>query len=309
MMELGDTKDFNTPDSDLNESQLLGRQQCRTETHRRAALRLARVTAAQSEVVSKVGRGSVEGSSYNFTTGKPVKTEVIVARGVVSNPMLAAFEIIPMASASSPLFVFTDETVNGLYGDSFVQGFEEMGYVIHKIVLPDGEEAKTLEVYAKLADHVLSIGIDKSSVLISLGGGAVANVCGFIASTLHRGIGLIHFPTTLLAQCDASISHKQAVNAPHGKNLVGSYYAPIRIIVDTDVLQTLEDWLLPDGMGEIVKHALCQDVDLLHYLEEYEGPLEDPVFLDYVVRRTIELKCEVRGGRGRVLYTCSSDCV
>uniref|UniRef100_A0A7S2B695 3-dehydroquinate synthase C-terminal domain-containing protein n=1 Tax=Florenciella parvula TaxID=236787 RepID=A0A7S2B695_9STRA len=77
------------------------------------------------------------------------------------------------------------------------------------------------------------------------------------------------------------------------KNLVGSYYAPIRIIVDTDVLQTLEDWLLPDGMGEIVKHALCQDVDLLTYLEEYDGALNDPVFLDYIVRRTIELKCEV----------------
>ena len=89
------------------------------------------------------------------------------------------------------------------------------------------------------------------------------------------------------------------MNAPHGKNLVGSYYAPIRIVVDTDVLQTLEDWLLPDGMGEIVKHALCQDVDLLHYLEQYDGKLNDPVFLDYVVRRTIELKCEVsRGAEG-----------
>merc|ERR1711907_479304 len=154
-------------------------------------------------------------------------------------------------------------------------------------------DAKTLEVYAELADRVLTVGIDKLSILISLGGGAVANVCGFIASTLHRGIGLIHFPTTLLAQCDAAISHKQAVNAPHGKNLVGSYYAPIRIVVDPDVLQTLDDWLLPDGMGEIVKHALCQDATLLKMLDEYDGPLTDPAFLERVVRRTIELKCQV----------------
>merc|ERR1711871_145021 len=141
-----------------------------------------------------------------------------------------------------------------------------MGFVVHRIVIPDGEDAKTLEVYAELADRVLTVGIDKLSILISLGGGAVANVCGFIASTLHRGIGLIHFPTTLLAQCDAAISHKQAVNAPHGKNLVGSYYAPIRIVVDPDVLQMLD---------------------------EYDGPLTDPAFLERVVRRTIELKCQV----------------
>jgi len=74
---------------------------------------------------------------------------------------------------------------------------------------------------------------------------------------------------------------------------VGSYYAPIRIIVDPDVLQTLEDWLLPDGMGEIVKHALCQDTELLDYLESYDGDIKDPAFLEHVVRKTIEDKCEV----------------
>jgi len=149
-------------------------------------------------------------------------------------------------------------------------------------------------VFSQLADHVLAVGIDKHSVLISLGGGAVANVCGFIASTLHRGIGLIHFPTTLLAQCDAAISHKQAVNAKHGKNLVGSYYAPLKIIVDPQVLQTLDDWLLPDGFGEIVKHALCQDPDvLLKMLDDHDGDLTDLDFLEKTVRRTIELKCEV----------------
>ena len=115
----------------------------------------------------------------------------------------------------------------------------------------------------------------------------------FIASTLRGGVDLVHFPTTLLAQCDAAISHKQAVNAPHGKNLVGSYYAPLRIVVDPDVLVTLDDWLLPDGMGEIVKHALCQDVELLDVLEAYDGRLDDPAFLERVIRKAIELKCQV----------------
>mmetsp|Transcript_15256 Transcript_15256/g.41524 ORF Transcript_15256/g.41524 Transcript_15256/m.41524 type:complete len:604 (-) Transcript_15256:143-1954(-) len=284
---------FATADAALDRIQLTARNNLRERMESRRTKRVARVEKATSQVAKNSAAGPIEGSSYSFTTGAPVTTEVLVARGVVAAPEQAAFEIVPMASASSPLFVFTDETVNSLYGDRFISGFERMGFVVHRIVIPDGEDAKTLEVYAELADRVLTVGIDKLSILISLGGGAVANVCGFIASTLHRGIGLIHFPTTLLAQCDAAISHKQAVNAPHGKNLVGSYYAPIRIVVDPDVLQTLDDWLLPDGMGEIVKHALCQDATLLKMLDEYDGPLTDPAFLERVVRRTIELKCQV----------------
>ncbi len=285
---------YATSDDKLNETQRSARSALRHEIDARSLSRGSRVEAARAEVDAKAAtRGSLGCSRYSFTTGAPVKTEVLVARGVVRCPARAAFEIVPEASASSPLFVLTDETVNGLYGDGFVSGLVSLGYVVHKIVIPDGEDAKTLEVYARLADEILSLGIDKHSVLVSLGGGAVANVCGFIASTLHRGIGLIHFPTTLLAQCDAAISHKQAVNAPHGKNLVGSYYAPIRIVVDPDVLMTLEDWLLPDGMGEIVKHALCQDTSLLEALEAYDGPLLDERFLERVVRKTIELKCEV----------------
>ncbi|KAJ1460530.1 hypothetical protein M885DRAFT_9818 [Pelagophyceae sp. CCMP2097] len=284
---------YQTKDEDLAPSQRNSRGALRDEFARRHTQRTARVAAAAAELGSRVGKGSIGCTAYQFTTGEPVVTKVLVARGIVSAPENAGFEIIPASSASSPIIVMTDETVNGLYGDRFVLGLERLGYHVMKIVIPDGEDAKTLQVYARLTDEILSMGIDKSSVLVSLGGGAVANVCGFIASTLHRGVGLVHFPTTLLAQCDAAISHKQAVNAPHGKNLVGSYYAPIAIVVDPDVLQSLQDWLLPDGMGEIVKHALCQDADLLRVLDEYDGPLTDPDFLEDVVRRTIKLKCDV----------------
>ena len=282
---------YATADEMLSAPQRRARAELRDRLERRSASRSARVDAAKS--VIKTSGGGIDCATYSFTTGGAVVTDVRVARGVVRDPRAAAFEIIPEASASSPLFVFTDETVNGLYGDGFLEGLEAMGYVVHRVVIPDGEDAKTLEVYAELAERVISMGIDKHSVMISLGGGAVANVCGFVASTLHRGVGLVHFPTTLLAQCDAAISHKQAVNAKHGKNLVGSYYAPIRIVVDPDVLATLDDWLLPDGMGEIVKHALCQDAELLHMLDDYDGPLLNPAFLEQVIRRTIELKCQV----------------
>ena len=116
-------------------------------------------------------------------------SQVLVARGVVARVEQASFEIIPLSSASSPLFIFTDATVDALYGDRFVAGFERLGYVTHKVVIPDGEDAKTLEVFAALADKVLSIGIDKHSVLISLGGGAVSRSQDHLASpSLRRSL-------------------------------------------------------------------------------------------------------------------------
>ncbi|MFP4597459.1 MAG: NTP transferase domain-containing protein [Persicimonas sp.] len=228
---------------------------------------------------------------YSFETGKPTQTEVFVQRGFVREP--STLELIPEASASSPIYVFTDTRVNELYGDDFVGGMRQMGYDVRRVVMAEGEESKTLRNYTRLVEHVLAEGIDERSVLVSLGGGAVCNVCGFIASTLYRGIGLVHVPTTLMAQCDAAISHKQGVNGERGKNLVGAYYPPINIAVDVEVLATLEDWLIPDGLSEVVKHALGQDPAYLDYLLDFDGDMRDADFLEHVVRRNIELKCEL----------------
>ncbi|RAL20073.1 hypothetical protein DL240_18755 [Lujinxingia litoralis] len=229
--------------------------------------------------------------AYDFVAGKPVKTEIFVQRGFVRNP--ERLQLIPDESASSPIYVFTDTKVNSIYGDDFVGGLDRMGYDVRRIVMAEGEESKSMANYVKLVDQILAEGIDERSVLISLGGGAVANICGFIASTLYRGIGLVHVPTTLMAQCDASISHKQGINGSRGKNLVGSYYSPLAIAVDVEVLATLEDWLIPDGLSEVIKHALGQDRAYLDYLLDYQGAIDDPDFLEYVVRKNIELKCEL----------------
>ena len=235
--------------------------------------------------------GAVETYAYRFTTGKPKETDVYVQRGFVRNP--DRIQLIPDESASSPIYVFTDTRVNELYGDDFVGGLDQMGYDVRRVVMAEGEESKTIDNYAEIIDHVLGEGIDERSVMVSLGGGAVCNVAGFVASTLYRGIGLVHVPTTLMAQCDAAISHKQGINGARGKNLVGSYYAPLAIAVDVEVLATLEDWLIPDGLSEVVKHALGQDREYLDFLLDYDGAIDDPDFLEHVVRRNIELKCEL----------------
>jgi 3-dehydroquinate synthase len=236
--------------------------------------------------------GAAGGARYRFVTGEPEETEVLVGRGFATDPEQLAVQI-PVESGTSPLFVFTDQTVGRLYGDRFMAALEARGYRAHRVDMPDGEEAKSLASYSRLVEEVLARGIDESSVLISLGGGVVCNVCGFIASTLYRGIGLIHVPTTLMAQCDAAISHKQAINGLRGKNLVGSYYPPQQIVVDVDFLPTLEQRRIPDGLSEIIKHGLGQDASLHQQLMAYDGDHRDLDFLEAIVKRTIELKCEV----------------
>ncbi|MBA2661239.1 MAG: iron-containing alcohol dehydrogenase [Bradymonadaceae bacterium] len=248
-----------------------------------------RATLRKTKVSRPIFDGATEPKSYRFTTGKAAETQVVIQRGFVKNP--ERLQLVPDQSASSPVYVFTDTRVDALYGDAFVGGLDRMGYDVRRIVMAEGEESKTLANYASLVERVLAGGIDERSVLISLGGGAVCNVCGFIASTLYRGIGLVHVPTTLMAQCDAAISHKQGVNGDRGKNLVGSYYAPIAIAVDVEVLSTLEDWLIPDGLSEVIKHALGQDPAYLKFLLDYDGSMFDRDFLEHVVQKNIELKC------------------
>ncbi|MEZ4465675.1 MAG: iron-containing alcohol dehydrogenase [bacterium] len=250
------------------------------ELRLREARRRAGVTAA----------GPGADAAFRFETGRPIQTEVVIERGAVARPEAAG--LVPERSASSPVFVFTDETVHRLYGEAFIARLQAAGYRVHGIVMPDGEESKTVANFAHVVERVLARGIDERSVLISLGGGVVCNVCGFVASTLYRGVELVHVPTTLMAQADAAISHKQAVNGARGKNMVGAYYAPRRIVVDVDVLQTQTDRALRDGLAEVIKHALAQDAALAGWLLAQDpAALREAAFLEAVVRRTIGLKC------------------
>ena len=224
----------------------------------------------------------------DFVTKKNNTTDVYVRQGCIDQ--IDGFELIPAIHASSPHFLITDENVDALHGDKVYGKLKNLGYNITKIVLPPGEEAKTLAHYSRLAEKILTFGIDEKSILISLGGGTVNNVAGFLASTLYRGIYLIHIPTTLMAQCDAAIGIKQAVNGGKGKNLIGSYYEPLKVVVDPAVLLTSDERWLKDGLTECIKHALCQSSDLYEYLINYNGSINDVNFLEAVIKKTINLK-------------------
>lgn len=227
----------------------------------------------------------------HFNNNKKQRTDILIERGILHR--LDEQDIIPEEYSKSPHFIITDKRVYELYGKKIENSLLGRGFKIQTLIVEEGEGSKAIETYTMLAQDLLERGIDKRSIIISLGGGVINNIAGFLAATIYRGIGLIHIPTTLLAQNDAAIGIKQGINGPMGKNLIGSKYSPMRIIVDADVLQTLSERQIRDGLNECIKHALAQDRKFYDYLMKYEGNIADLSFLEHIVKKNIELKVKL----------------
>jgi len=167
----------------------------------------------------------------------------------------------------------------------------------HRIDVPEGDRAKTLRIASRVYDELIEIGADRETHMIGLGGGAVSDLTGFVASTFMRGLPLVQIPTTLLAQVDASVGGKTAVNHPQGKNLIGTFYQPRMVWIDPDVLATLHARERRCGMAEVVKVAVIWDAKFFKWLEEnVEAVLElEREALTYAIARACGIKAEVVG--------------
>ena len=226
-------------------------------------------------------------TDVSFTYSSLKTTPVVIKAGILNQ--IEQFAIMPPDATASRHFLITDELTDKLFADKVMNALTKAGYSISKLVVPIGEEAKQLHVYNELAERIVGMGvIDENTQLISLGGGAVANLTGFLASTLYRGVGLIHIPTTLMCMLDVAISLKQGINSQKKKNLIGSYYQPNLVLIDPAI--PMSEGIVRNGMSEAIKHALCQDTDFFEYLVSYKGDIQDPVFIERVIKRTIELK-------------------
>lgn len=218
-----------------------------------------------------------------------MRTTVLQNDGVLADGTFWA-EAIPAHARSSQHFIITDRTVNDLYGDAVTAPAEAIGIALERIVMQPGEGAKSMAGYIAVCSQILARGIDSNSVIVGLGGGAVANLAGFVASTLYRGIGLIQLPTTLLAQLDATIDFKQAINGANAKNQIGSYYPASLVIVDPAVLQTLDQPQLASGMAESLKHALTEAPELFGCIDAAVESPRDGAALSTLIERTVALK-------------------
>ncbi|MCZ6712549.1 MAG: 3-dehydroquinate synthase [Deltaproteobacteria bacterium] len=167
----------------------------------------------------------------------------------------------------------------------------------HRIDVPEGDRAKTLRVASRLYDELIEIGADRETLLLGLGGGAVGDLTGFVASTFLRGLPLVQIPTTLLAQVDASVGGKTGVNHARGKNLIGTFYQPRLVWIDPDVLATLPPRERRCGLAEVVKVAVIWDAKFFAWLEEnVEAVLElEREALSYAISRACGIKAEIVG--------------
>jgi 3-dehydroquinate synthase len=205
--------------------------------------------------------------------------------------------------------ILTDSAIDALHGKRVQKILEKTGLRIERIVLPPGEETKTMASVLLIAERLTSLGADRQTLLIALGGGVIGDLTGFVASIYMRGIPFVQMPTTLLAQVDSSIGGKTGVDDASGKNMLGTFYQPKRVFIDTDFLKTLPDAIFRSGFAEVIKYGAIENPGLLDDIEKAasENGLRDPSFLLAIVAESCRIKKgivemdEREGGLRRVL--------
>src|SRR5262250_2515690 len=189
----------------------------------------------------------------------------------------------------------SDAAVMRLYGKTVVASLETSGFSVTTIDVPEGEAAKTLAVAEHCWDRLLTAGLDRTSTVLALGGGAVGDVAGFAAATYMRGMNFVQLPTTVLAQVDASIGGKTAIDHPLAKNLIGAFYQPRLVITDPATVRTLPARDFRSGLAEIVKHGVVLDAAYFAELEAETKTLlaRDLSVLERIIGGSCRLKASV----------------
>jgi 3-dehydroquinate synthase len=226
---------------------------------------------------------------------------VVVERGIVAS----AARYLP--DKAGKVFVVSTEDVWRHKGEVLARAFDGRPHEV--LFLPGTEEQKRLAPLEALAEEMVERGGDRSSVVVAFGGGIVNDMAGFLAAIFMRGIPVVQAPTTLLAQVDASIGGKTAVNLRNGKNLIGSFHPPAAVLIDPAVLDTLPDREFRSGLWEIVKAGIIRETELFAYLAEHcAGVLaRRPEAVDRIVAESVRMKVEVvsaderEGGLRRIL--------
>ena len=164
--------------------------------------------------------------------------------------------------------IVSNASVAGLYAEEVRESLRDAGYESALVLIPEGEAHKDTASLGLIYDALVEHRFDRSAALIALGGGVIGDITGFAAATFLRGIGYVQVPTTLLAQVDASVGGKTAVNHHQGKNLIGAFHQPRLVVIDMKTLRTLPEREFAAGMAEVIKHGIIQDAGYFGFLEE-----------------------------------------
>ena len=191
--------------------------------------------------------------------------------------------------------LITDSNVRELYGETARKSLSSANLQVDIMTVPAGESSKSTGIAEELWKQLLSLGADRKSVIVALGGGVVGDLAGFVAATYGRGIRFVQIPTTLLATVDSSVGGKVGINLPGAKNMVGAFWQPQSVLIDVNVLQSLPARDYHAGLAEVVKYGVIQDEGFFSRLENNVGLIldRDPEFMRDVIARCCELKAYV----------------
>ena len=206
----------------------------------------------------------------------------------------SAWQGLPRAATA---LIVTNETVGPLYAADLQHSLSAHYPKVLTLSLPDGEAYKTWETLQGIFDVLLENACDRKTVLFALGGGVVGDITGFAAACYMRGVPFVQVPTTLLAQVDSSVGGKTAINHPIGKNMIGAFYQPERVVCDLHTLQSLPARELSAGLAEVIKYGPIADMAFFDWIETNLDALlqRDPQALAYAVQRSCEIKAYVVG--------------
>lgn len=213
--------------------------------------------------------------------------------------LLSKAELFAPHIAGKQVAIVTNETVAPLYLERLTQTLA--GYKVQPIVLPDGESFKNWETLQLIFDSLLTARHDRRTTIIALGGGVIGDMAGFAAACYQRGVDFIQVPTTLLSQVDSSVGGKTGINHPLGKNMVGAFYQPKAVLIDTATLRTLPPRELSAGLAEVIKYGLICDAPFLDWLETHMEALLalEPTALTEAIERSCAAKARVVGADER----------
>ena len=209
----------------------------------------------------------------------------------IENGILAKTgELVSEVFSGKKIMIVSDDNVFPLYGEIITKALSDSGFECHSFVLPHGEPTKSFQSLPKIYEALINAKLTRSDLLIALGGGVIGDLAGFAASSYLRGIKFVQIPTSLLAQVDSSVGGKVAVDLPQGKNLVGAFYHPKAVIIDPDVLNTLPDHFISDGMGEVIKYGCIKDKELFELLCRHTSFDDLKPELTQIIARCVDIK-------------------
>jgi len=229
--------------------------------------------------------------------------DIIIGQEILSD----AATYIAKIGTPRRIMIVTDDTVKALHLSKLQASLETTGLPVKVVSFTPGEGSKSLKSVETLYAEAFDFGMTRTDLVVALGGGVVGDLTGFFAATLLRGVPFVQIPTTLLSQVDSSVGGKTGVNVPAGKNLVGSFYQPKLVLIDTDTLKTLSDSIFADGMAEVIKYGCIVNSELFETLAKaggrvgIEAILEDVIYTCCDAKRQVVEEDELDTGRRMIL--------